>query len=207
MGVIIGACFRPHSLYNKRPITFFFLLSGGVLCAVILLLVAFWLIRRRRLGGRYPAFLQMPGRPTSPLPIDEEEDTYHRPRFVAQPYLPQSYMTQSYVPEPYQASVPVRTDRSHVTKSWTGDASVSTRDRILSLSSATGDIQSLQTPPSPLSRTQSPPAPPNIIQHEDAGPSDDLSGKVETVEIPPAYSNIRQSQQSPPLLPPVAENE
>ena len=166
-----------------------------MLGAAIILLVAFWLIRRRR----YPAFLEKPGRPANTLPIDEGvmgENPYHRPQFGPQSYVAQPYVPQSYMPEPYLTSVPMRVDRSHPTTSGTSeDASVSTRDRLLSLYSATGDIQSSQTPPTPPPKTQLPP-PLNIIQHDDAGPSDDLSSKAvpETVEFPPAYSNIRLSQ-------------
>jgi hypothetical protein len=39
----------------------------------------------------------------------------------------------------------------------------------------------------------------NIIQHDDAGPSEDPASRVEprTIELPPAYSNIRQKPRSP----------
>ena len=41
--------------------------------------------------------------------------------------------------------------------------------------------------------------PVNIIQHDDAGPSEDLASHVEseTIELPPAYSNIRKKPRSP----------
>jgi hypothetical protein len=40
--------------------------------------------------------------------------------------------------------------------------------------------------------------PVNIIEHDDAGPSEDLSDQVEpeTIELPPAYSNIRQLRRT-----------
>ena len=39
----------------------------------------------------------------------------------------------------------------------------------------------------------------NIIQHDDAGPSEDPASRVEsrTIELPPAYSNIRKKPRSP----------
>lgn len=41
--------------------------------------------------------------------------------------------------------------------------------------------------------------PVNIIQHDDAGPSEGLESVAEheTIELPPAYSNIRSIQRSP----------
>jgi hypothetical protein len=36
--------------------------------------------------------------------------------------------------------------------------------------------------------------PVNIIQHDDAGPS---AGEPETIELPPAYTNIRSAQRPP----------
>lgn len=45
--------------------------------------------------------------------------------------------------------------------------------------------------------------PVNIIQHDDAGPSEDLASHVEseTIELPPAYSNIRKNHVPRLLLP------
>lgn len=48
------------------------------------------------------------------------------------------------------------------------------------------------------------PAPPsfrpvNIVQHEDAGPSADMGEQEpETIELPPAYTNIRSTAPPPP---------
>ena len=45
--------------------------------------------------------------------------------------------------------------------------------------------------------------PVNIIQHDDAGPSEGLASidEPETIELPPAYTNIRSVQRSPGPVP------
>jgi hypothetical protein len=80
----------------------------------------------------------------------------------------------------------------------------STHDRPLSMSTVTADVQRPQTPTTTTTTTRKSGAfpqlrPVNIIQHDDAGPSEGLSGQAEhdTIELPPAYSNIRQPQRSP----------
>ena len=83
----------------------------------------------------------------------------------------------------------------------------STHDRPLSMSTlqVTADDQRPQTPRAmtPTTSTRKSAAfpqlrPVNVIQHNDIGPSEDLSGHAEpeTIELPPAYSNFRQSQHS-----------
>ena len=44
--------------------------------------------------------------------------------------------------------------------------------------------------------------PVNIIQHDDAGPSEEptSAGEPETIELPPAYTNIRSTQRPLTLL-------
>jgi hypothetical protein len=37
--------------------------------------------------------------------------------------------------------------------------------------------------------------PVNIIQHDDAGPNEGSAGEPETIELPPAYTNIRSAQR------------
>jgi hypothetical protein len=73
-----------------------------------------------------------------------------------------------------------------------------------SIVTADSDVQRPQTPTTPTTTTtrkstafpQSRPV--NIIEHDDAAPSQDLSGQVEpeTIKLPLAYSNIRQPQRS-----------
>lgn len=51
--------------------------------------------------------------------------------------------------------------------------------------SASGSTYMRKSPLPPVFR------PVNIVQHEDAGPGDDEEGPAETIELPPAYTNIR----------------
>jgi len=55
--------------------------------------------------------------------------------------------------------------------------------------------------------TRKSPAPPslrpvNIIQHDDAGPPEPPADEPETIELPPAYTNIRRAEPPPPLREP-----
>jgi hypothetical protein len=84
------------------------------------------------------------------------------------------------------------------------------------MSTITADVQRPQTPMTTTTTTRKSAAipqlrPVNIIQHDDAGPSEDLSGEAgsETIELPPAYTNIRQLQRSPltSSTPTAAEDE
>ncbi|KAF8493435.1 hypothetical protein F5888DRAFT_1617817 [Russula emetica] len=179
---------------SKRPITYF-LLSGGVVAAILLVstaLVGFWFFRRRP----YSALSQQ--RPVNVLEDDEDENEgYHD--------LPQHYAL-----EPY----PVRDP----TIRGTSEAG-STHDRPLLMSTVTADVQHPQTPMTTTTTTRKSASfpqlrPANIIQHDDAGPSEDLLGQAgsETIELPPAYSNIRQrlERQPSPLAsstPSTAKNE
>jgi len=155
--------------------------SGGVVGAVILLisigLVAFWFFRRRP----YSALSQQ--RPVNVLQDDEDgnEEDHDLPQY--------------YAPDPYLMPDP--------TVRGTSEAA-STHDRPLSMSTVTADGQRPQTPMTTTTTTRKSAAfpqlrPVNIIQHDDAGPSEDLSGQAEheTIELPPAYTNIRQPQRSP----------
>jgi hypothetical protein len=164
---------------------------GGVVGAAILLvsacLVAFWFIRRRP----YSALSQ---RPVNVLQDDEDGNGEDHD------------LPQYYAPEPYLLPDP--------TISGTSEAA-STHDRPLSMSTATADVQRPQTPMTTTSTRKSAAFPQlrpvNIIQHDDAGPSENLSGHAEseTIELPPAYTNIRQAQPSPLALstPTAAEDE
>ena len=84
------------------------------------------------------------------------------------------------------------------------------------MSTVTADVQRPQTPMTTTTTTRKSAAipqlrPVNIIQHDDAGPSEDLSGQAEpeTIELPPAYTHIRQPQRSPlaSSTPTAAEDE
>ena len=138
-------------------------------------LVAFWFVRRRL---RSTLSQQRSG---NVLPVDgedgNEEDQWH-------------YLPQNYAPQPFLMADPS-------TNRGTSEPTSTQDDRPLSMSTVTSDPQS---PLTPTSKTRSfPQIPPvNIIQHHDAGPSEDLPGRAEpeTIELPPAYSNIRQLRRS-----------
>ena len=149
---------------------------GAAIFLVSACLVGFWFLRRRP----YSALSQ---RPVNVLQDDEDgEGEGHD-------------LPQYYAPEPYLVADPsIR---------GTSDAA-STHDRPLSMSTVTADVQRPQTPMTTTTSSRKSGAfpqlrPVNIIQHDDAGPSEDLSGHAEseTIELPPAYTNIRQPQRSP----------
>ena len=150
---------------------------GAAILLVSTGLVAFWFFRRR------PYSALSTQRPVNVLQDDEDgiEENHDLPQY--------------YAPEPYL--VPDPTIRG------TSEAA-STHDRPLSMSTVTADVQRPQTPTTTTTTTRKSAAfpqlrPVNIIQHDDAGPSEALSvqAEPETIELPPAYSNIRQAQRSP----------
>jgi hypothetical protein len=151
-----------------------------VVGAAILLVSAFWFIRRRR--PYYFAVSQQ--RPVNVLQDDEDgsEDYWHN-------------LPQYYVADPFKMFDPTTRGTSEP---------ASTHDRPLSMSTVTADIQRPQVPMKLTTTTRKSTSfpelrPVNIIQHDDASPSEDLSGQAEaeTIELPPAYRNIRQPQRSP----------
>ena len=164
---------------------YFYPPGGAVTGAVVSgALVALYFLRRRRRLSR--------GRLVNVLPDDEDR--------VEQNH----YISQHYAPDPYPFSHPTRAIGG------TSEAT-STRDRVVSMTSA--DIQLLQTPTTATTSRKGALSPGfrssvNIVQHDDAGPSDGLSdnGQVVTVELPPAYTNLLQPHRaslatSPPASP------
>ena len=101
-----------------------------------------------------------------------------------------------YAPQPYLLPDPNMEGASG------GVASL--RDRPLPMNPV--DIPPPQTATTTSTRKSSVPAlmrPVNIIQHDDAGPSEGPAnvGEPETIELPPAYTHIRSSQRSPSTVP------
>ena len=153
-------------------------IGGIVVVALAAALFALYLLRKRKYSAISTA------RPVNVLQDDEDGNG-------SQHDLPQ-YFT----PEPYLVPDP--------TVGGTSDAA-STQNRPLSMTTA--DIQRPQTPVSATSATTAtrksaaPPQlrPVNIIQHDDAGPSEGpiSQGEPETIELPPAYTNIRPATSSP----------
>ena len=149
---------------------------GGAILLVAAGLLAFWFVRRRP----YSALSQ---RPVNVLQDDEDGNGEDHD------------LPQYYAPEPFLMPDP--------TIGGTSEAA-STHNRPLSMSTVTADGQRPQTPMTTTTTTRKsaafpPLRPVNIIQHDDAGPSEDSSGQAEseTIELPPAYTNIRQAQPSP----------
>jgi hypothetical protein len=150
-----------------------------VLGAAILLVTvsAFWFVRRRPHSAAI-------ARPINVLQDDEDRNEE-----------PEDYsLPQYYAVEPYPVPDPTTTGASEPASSY---------GRPRSMSTVTADVLRPQTPTTPTTRTRKsaalPPLPPvHIIQHDDAGPNEGLSGQVEpeTIELPPAYPNIRQLQHS-----------
>ncbi|KAH9039230.1 hypothetical protein EDB84DRAFT_1675349 [Lactarius hengduanensis] len=148
-------------------------IAGGLVVIVAIALIAFFYPRRRG----YSAV----GRPVNVLHDDEDG---HRPhRDVPHYYTPEPYI----VPDP--------------TIGRTFEAA-STPDRPITMTTA--NIPR----PAPMTTTRKN-APPtqrrtvNIIQHDDAGPSEIPMnvGEPETIELPPAYANIRPAQRPPSTVP------
>ena len=161
----------------KRPIIYFSF-SGGVAGGAILIstvLVTLWYVRRR------PYTALSKERPVNVLQDDEdgEGEGHDLPHY--------------YAPEPFLVPDPSIRGTSEA---------ASTHDRPLSMSTFTADGQRPQTPTTTTTTRKSAGFPQlrpvNVVQHDDAGPSVDLLGQSEeTIELPPAYTNIRPTQRSP----------
>jgi len=140
------------------------------------LLAFFWLRRR-------PYHAVAKERPVNVLQDDDEDGngSHHD-------------LPQYYAPDPFLVPDP--------TIAGTSEAA-STHERPLSM--ATTDFGRPQTPVTTTSTTTRKSAVPpqlrpvNIIQHDDAGPSEFPAGQgdPETIELPPAYTNLRQTARSP----------
>ena len=150
-------------------------MGTAVLLFAVGLLAFFWLRRRP-----YSAISKE--RPVNVLQDDEDGNGSHHD------------LPQYYAPDPFLVPDPTITGTSEA---------ASTHERPLSM--ATTDPGRPQTPATSMSTTTRKSAVPpqlrpvNIIQHDDAGPSEFSTGQGEpdTIELPPAYTNIRQAPRSP----------
>ena len=149
---------------------------GGAIFLLAITIVVFLYLRRRL----YSTISKE--RPVNVLEDDEDSNgSYHD--------LPHYYR-----PEPFLYPSP--------TVEGTFEAA-STQEHLLSPSMM--DAAHLQTPITAATmagrKSVVPPQlrPVNIIQHDDAGPSEDSASPVEseTIELPPAYTNIRKKPRSP----------
>ena len=155
---------------------------AAAVISAILLVSAFWFVRRQRYSAvsrqRSVNLLQ-------DAEVGNEEDNWHD-------------LPQHYVPDPFL-----------VPDSTTGETfeRASTHGHPLSMLADMADVQrparALTTTTTTTRKSASLAVPQvrpvNIIQHDDAGPSEDLvSGQAEPeiIELPPAYSNIHQLRRS-----------
>ncbi|CDO70500.1 hypothetical protein BN946_scf184569.g43 [Trametes cinnabarina] len=171
---------------------------GGVVGAVALALVLLFAIRRQRYHKGTKE------RPVDLLQDQDNEGGDGRP--------PEYYQPEPFVlPDPTVASTREGSVRGGTAayQSLATRPSGEHRNSYLSASSSeTGTQgQGLRPPPSTTqsSSTRKSPAPPsfrlvNIIQHDDAGPSEPPppppEEEPETIELPPAYTNIRRDTPS-----------
>ncbi|KIK57762.1 hypothetical protein GYMLUDRAFT_75370 [Collybiopsis luxurians FD-317 M1] len=145
---------------------------GGVVGLLALILLLYFIRRRTKQNRRFNE------KPVDLLPADEADERTNQPGEPPEYYRPDPFI----VPEP------------------TVDESLTTSGRPLSGSegpssrSGTPDLASTSTG---TRKTGAPRIlrPVNIIQHDDAGPSESAQNKeveAETIELPPAYTNIRK---------------
>jgi hypothetical protein len=148
-------------------------IGAAVLVLVLIGLVALRVIWRRSL------FALWKERPVNVIEDDEDgngENYWHD-------------LPSSCAPEPFLLPTPTIMGMSEA---------MSAQGHPPSMSTVTIDVQSPQTPITTTTNCKSSSfpllRPINIIQHDDSGSREDLlgQGEPETVELPPAYSNIRR---------------
>jgi SWI/SNF related-matrix-associated actin-dependent regulator of chromatin subfamily C len=162
--------------------------GGGVALLLAGVLVALFFLRRRRLHNKPK---ERPDLLTGPDEGDDHTGAAHNE-------LPQFYQ-----PEPFMVNDPTVGDRTSV-GGLTADGRTDSNGRPISI--LTSDTRSATPDPStsfsgrtgksaPMRQMR----PVNIIQHADAGPSMAPPGEdePETVELPPAYTNIRKDLTHP----------
>jgi hypothetical protein len=154
---------------------------GGAVFFLSIALVVFFFLRRRL----YSTISKE--RPVNVLQDHEDGDGSNHD------------LPMHYAPEPFLVPNPTITGTSEA---------AFTQERRLSM--ATTDAGRPQTPVTATSTAtrksaappQSPPV--NIIQHDDAGPSEDPASYV-TIELPPTYSKLPRTPRSPLATPTTAD--
>lgn len=147
---------------------------------IIAFLALFWFRRRR-------ARQASKDRPSLFIDHDDEAPTSQLPREELPTY---------YAPEPFTASEPTEQASTH-----RPSTALDRSDRPISQSlTYLSDPQRVASPDGTSTgvsrKSPLPPSlrPVNVIQHEDAGPSiPGDNAEPETVELPPAYTNIRKT--------------
>ena len=169
------------------------LVSGGVVGGVggfLVVCLLLWLFWRRRTQQH---------KKQVDLLQDQDPDTEHDTN------LPQYYQPEPFtLPDPTVASSSVTGD--HPETAMASGLRPSVDHRLSQYSITTGEGTALgaarpDTPSQASTYMRKSPAPPsfrpvNIIQHDDAGPSEMSQIEPETIELPPAYTNIRRDLDS-----------
>lgn len=174
---------------------------GGVVGAIALVLIGVFFIRRHRFhqSGKE--------RPVDLFNEPEGENSHdgHPPQY----YQPEPFV----VPDPTVVS----TVGPYGTVMTSSDGRPSLDHRISS--NLTGELPGTVRSETPdhsvgtstyMRKSPAPPSfrPVNIIQHDDAGPSEGFAPQeTETIELPPAYTNLRTASNTAPPPPPPAEDE
>jgi len=154
-------------------------IAGGVIFLISAALIAFFFFRRRA----YTAVSKE--RPVNVL--QDEEDSNGSQHDLPHYYTPDPYL----VPDPtIEGSSDVASTQGRPLSFSSQGHPLSAQGRPLSVATSSADIRP-QTPLSSTTTSRKTAAPPtlrpvNIIQHDDAGPSE-----PDTIELPPAYTNIR----------------
>ena len=159
---------------------------GGVVGAIAIGLILLFLMRRRRFHGSQkerPVDLLQDHEDGAPVGDNRLPEYYQPEPFVLPDPTVMSTHDSSYRDDPLSASGrPSGERRQSYLSTSTSDA-------------AGGYLRAGTSLPSTSARKS--PAPPsfrpvNIIQHDDAGPSDEpAEPEPETIELPPAYTNIK----------------
>lgn len=179
---------------------------GGVVGAIAVALIILFFVRRHR-------FHQQKQRPVDLL-HENDGSNDNLPQF----YRPEPFV----VPEPTAPSTAggsapetrAATETRPSLDNRNSHYSTHTTEQVMSVRSATPDqSQAASTSAYTSTYMRKSPAPPsfrpvNIVQHEDAGPSADMTEQEpETIELPPAYTNIRPIAPPPPPPPPPPAEE
>ncbi|KAI0631060.1 hypothetical protein C8Q77DRAFT_1074934 [Trametes polyzona] len=171
---------------------------GGIFGALAIALVIFSAVRRRRLQQ---------GTKERPVDLLQEQDN----EGAGDGRPPEYYRPEPFVlPDPTVASTHDGSVAGTAAQGLAGRPSADQRQSYLSTSTSETGYPAFRPPPSsaPSSGTRKSAAPPmfrpvNIIQHDDAGPSEPPppppEEEPETIELPPAYTNIRRDDVTPPV--------
>jgi hypothetical protein len=159
---------------------------GGVIGVALFGIAVFLLLRRRRNGYR-----------TGGEPVDLLEGRGGEHIDDTQMEVPQHYL-----PEPYYIPLAAGTEMSETTSGLHSLTALDRRVSQLSLTTqtmlSTDETSTVPGRSTVVTSAKSQTGPTmlravNVIQHEDAGPSETPRDEgTETVELPPAYTNIRK---------------